>query len=133
MDSWGKKHIKDGLSSSILNRTPLTAETNRHVIKARLPNEYLPELIKQSGETTVRAILETHFISSSAFDILLRAPFTPADFEAFIADRQRILQDAIENLLIKERLDLPPQLRELDADTEQLELKLRRGREDSVG
>ena len=124
-DSWGKKHIKDGFSSSILNRTPLTAETNRHVIKARLPNEYLPELIKQSGEPTVRGILETHFISSSAFDILLRTPFGPADFEAFVADRQRVIQDAIQNLLIKERLDLPPQLREMDADTEQLELKLR--------
>ena len=124
-DAWGKKHIKEGLSSSILNRTPLTAETNRHVIKARLPNEYLPELIKQSGEKTVRGILETHFISASAFDILLRKPFTAADFEAFIAERQRIIQDAIENLLIKERLDLPPQLRELDATTEQLELKLR--------
>jgi hypothetical protein len=124
-DAWGKKHIKDGLSSSILNRTPLTADTNRHVIKARLPNDYLPELIKQSGETTVRGILESHFISSSAFDILLRKPFTPADFEVFIADRQRVIQDAIENLLIKERLDLLPQLRELDAVTEQLELKLR--------
>jgi hypothetical protein len=107
-DAWGKKHIKDGLSGSILNRTPLTADTNRHVIKARLPNDYLPELIKQSGETTVGGILESHFISPPAFDILLRKPFTPVDFEAFIADRQRIIQDAIENLLIKERLDLSP-------------------------
>jgi hypothetical protein len=62
-DSWGKKYIKDGLSNSILNRTPLTADTNRQVIKARLQNAYLPELVKQSGETTVRAILESHFIS----------------------------------------------------------------------
>jgi hypothetical protein len=50
-DAWGKKHIKDGLSSSILNRTPLTAESNRPVIKAQLPNEYLPELIKQSKDS----------------------------------------------------------------------------------
>ena len=81
--------------------------------------------MEQSGETTVRGILESHFISPSAFDILLRTPFTPVDFEAFIAERQRTIQDAIENLLIKERLDLPPQLRELDAATEDLELKLR--------
>jgi len=74
---------------------------------------------------TVRGILESHFISPFAFDILLRKPSTPVDFEAFIADRQRVIQDANENLLIKERLDLPPQLRELDAATEQLELKLR--------
>ena len=47
-DSWGKKQIKDGLGNSILNRTPLSADTNRHVIKARLPNIYLPELISKA-------------------------------------------------------------------------------------
>ena len=125
-DSWGKKNIKGGLSSSILNRTPLTSDTNRRVIKARLPNTYLPELIEQSGEATVRGILESHFISPTAFDILLRDPFGSDDFEAFIAERQRTVQDAIENLFIKERLDLPPQLRDLDAATEQVELILRK-------
>jgi hypothetical protein len=83
-------------------------------------------MIEQSGEATVRGILESHFISSAGFDILLRNPFGPDDFEAFITERQRTLQDAIENLLIKERLDLAPQLRDLDAATEQVELKLRK-------
>ena len=71
-------------------------------------------------------MLETHFISPIAFDILLHKPFRPDDFEAFIAERQRTLQNAIENLLIKERLDLTPKLRDLDAETEQVELNLRR-------
>lgn len=124
-DSWGKKHIPGGLANSILNRTPLTADTNRQVIGSRLPNEYLPELMKQSGEATVRSILESHFISGRAFDILLRDPFTADDFEQFIAERQRTLQDAIEALLIKERLDLPPQLRDMDATIERIELGLR--------
>ncbi len=97
-DTWCKKNIKGGLGNSILNRTPLTADTNRRVIKARLPNTYLPELITQSGESTVRGILESHFISPVAFDILLRDPFGPDDFEAFIAERQRTFQDAIETL-----------------------------------
>ena len=132
-DSWGKKHIKGGLIGSILNRTPLTTETNRYVIKAHLPNVYLPELIEQSGEATVRALLESHFISPAAFDILLRNPFVPDDFEAFIAERQRTIQDAIENLLIKERLDLPPPLRELDAATEQVELSVRKIVETTLG
>jgi hypothetical protein len=132
-DAWCKKNIKGGLGGSILNRTPLTADTNRHVIKARLPNEYLPELIKQSGEQTVRGILESHLISSVAFDILLRDSFGPEDFEAFVAERQRTLQDAIENLLIKERLDLPPPLRELDAATEQVELAVRKMVEKTLG
>lgn len=114
-----------GLVDTILNRTPLTADTNRKVIKDRLPNEYLPELIKECGEKTVRATLETHLISPVAFDILLRNPFTAEDFEAFISERQRTLLAAIEDLLVKERLDLPPQLRELDSEIEQVELRLR--------
>ena len=48
------------------------------------------------------------------------------DFEAFISERQRALQDTIENLLVKERLDLPPQLRELDERIELTELDLRK-------
>ncbi|TBF26471.1 DUF262 domain-containing protein (plasmid) [Rhizobium leguminosarum] len=124
-DAWGKKHLQGGIHGSILNRTPLTLNTNRNVIRARLPNEYLPELIKENGEAAVRAILESHFISPTAFDILLRNPFNAKDFEDFITERQRTIQDAIENLLIKERLDLTPQLRDLDVLTEKVELNLR--------
>ncbi|MEW8524836.1 MAG: DUF262 domain-containing protein [Candidatus Thiodiazotropha endolucinida] len=124
--SWGKKNIKSNLINSILNRTPLSADTNRHIISDKLPNEYLPDLIEKSGEKAVRGILETHFISSAALAILLRNPFTPDDFEEFIQERQRTIQDAIEDLLVKERLDLPPNLRELDAQVEDIELSLRR-------
>jgi hypothetical protein len=131
--SWGKERIEDGLISSILNRTPLTAYTNQHVINDRIPNTYLPELIEQNGEKTVRAILESHLISPIAFDILLRNPFGPDDFEDFIAERQRTIQDAIEKLLIKERLHLPPQLRELDEDTEKVELAIRKTVESLLG
>lgn len=129
---WCKDNINSNLGNSILNRTPLTIDTNRRVINMRLPNEYLPELIAQSGETTVREIFESHFISSTAFNILLRPKFGPDDFEAFISERQRTLQDAIETLLIKERLDLTPQLRDLDASIEQVELGLRKIIEQSL-
>lgn len=122
---WGNEHLEGDLINTILNRTPLSAETNRHVINLRLPNVYLPELIAENGEQTVRAILESHFISPAAQAILLRDPFTPEDFEAFIAERQRTIQEAIESLLIKERLDLSPQLRELDVRVEKVELALR--------
>jgi hypothetical protein len=124
--SWGAKNLNRNMVHTILNRTPLTADTNRKVISDKLPNTYLPELIKENGETDVHAILETHFISPSALEILLRNPFTPDDFEAFISERQRTLQDAIENLLVKERLDLPPNLRELDEGIERVELSLRK-------
>ena len=124
--SWGKANLKGNLIGTILNRTPLTADTNRHVIRDRLPNAYLPELIQQNGENTVRAILESHFISPSALAVLLQDPFTPEDYDAFISERQRTIQDAIENLLIKERLDLEPQLRELDGKVESVELRAAR-------
>lgn len=124
--SWGKEHIKSGLIHSILNRTPISADTNRKVIGNRLPNDYLPGLIKENGENTVRSIMESHLISKTALSILLRDPFTPDDYEDFISERQRNIQDAIENLLIKERLDLTPQLRELDEELESTELRLRK-------
>lgn len=123
--SWGAKHLRGNAIHTILNRTPLTAATNRDVICDRLPNAYLPELIVANGENAVRSILESHFISPAAQAILLRNPFTPDDYEEFIAERQRTLQLAIENLLIKERLDLSPPLRELDEQIEQVELSLR--------
>jgi hypothetical protein len=123
---WGKTQDRvGGLIDSILNRTPLTANTNRNVISNRLPNAYLPELIAANDKTTVQAILDSHFISPHSFDILLRDPFTPTDFEEFLSERQKTLQEAIENLLIKERLDLDPALRELDEKVEQVELALR--------
>jgi hypothetical protein len=109
----------------ILNRTPLTRQTNRTVINDRLPNEYLPELIKHSSESHVKSILSSHFISPLALEILLRKPFTVDVFEAFIAERQRTIFEAIEGLLIKERLNLSPALRELDKQVEEIELSLR--------
>lgn len=123
--SWGAEQLKGGLVHTILNRTPLTSDTNRKVIRDRLPNEYLPELIEVNGENAVRGILESHFISQHAQNILVREPFTTDDFDEFITERQRTIQEAIESLLIKERLDLSPHLRELDADIEKVELGLR--------
>jgi hypothetical protein len=123
--AWGKENIEGNLIHTILNRTPLTAATNRKVISDRLPNEYLPELIASNGEKIVRTILESHFVSPAAQEILLRNPFRVEDFELFVAERQRTIQEAIEHLLIKERLDLSPQLRELDESIELIELELR--------
>ncbi len=118
---------------SILNRTPLTSDTNRKVIGNRLPNAYLPVLIAQNGERSVRAMLETHFVSPAAFDILLRDPFTATDYEQFLTERQRTILDAIEDLLIKERINLPPNLRALDAEVEAVELRVRRMIDEALG
>lgn len=123
--AWGREHLDSNDINSVLNRTPLTADTNRNVIGNRLPNEYLPRLIANNGQDMVDEILASHFISKAAQKILLRDPFTPDDFQAFLAERQRTLLDAIEALLVKQRLDLSPSLRELDARIEEIELQLR--------
>lgn len=114
------------LAHSILNRTPLTVETGRKVIRDRMPNEYLPELIRENGEAATRDVLESHFISSATLDVLLRNPFTATDYNEFIVKRQETILDAIESLLIKDRMHLSPHLRELDERVEQVELDLRR-------
>ena len=122
---WGKQNIEGNLIHTILNRTPLSAETNRKIINDRLPNQYLPELINRNGRQEVENMLSSHFISPKALEILLRKEFGPDDYEAFIAERQKTIQEAIEDLLIKERIDLSPKLRDLDKSTEEIELALR--------
>ena len=97
--SWG---IRNGLYeriNTILNRTPLTRETNRNVIRDRLPKTYLRDLIHANGEPKVREIMASHYISDAAFDILLRDPFGLDDFDEFIAEREESLLTAIRNLI----------------------------------
>ena len=124
---WGNKNLKDQNTSihTILNRTPLTSDTNRRIINSDLPNEYLPEMIETNGREKVERIMETHFISSAAIDILLRNPFTPDDFEEFITERENTLKASIDNLIIKERITPPVNLREIDSKVEKIELSLR--------
>ena len=44
--SWGQQNLSGRQEDSILNRTALTAETNRYVIKGDLPNIYIPRMIE---------------------------------------------------------------------------------------
>jgi hypothetical protein len=123
--SWGAKQLGGNAIDTILNRTPLTDHTNQHVISDRLPNQYLPELMESNGRDKVEALMYSHFISPGALDVLLRDPFTPEDFDAFLRERQRTITGAIQSLLIGGRADLPADLRELDEDVERIELALR--------
>jgi hypothetical protein len=123
--SWGAKNLATNAIHSILNRSPLTSETNRNVINDRLPNTYLPDLVAASGAEQVRAILHSHFISQRAQDILMRQDFGPDDFEEFLDERRATLINGMESLLIKERVELPVVLRRLDEDVESIELGIR--------
>ena len=124
--SWGKANRLGKRIDTILNRTPLSTETNRNIIGNHLPNHYLRKWSDRAGEASVRETLRAHLISDVAFDILCRDPFEKDDFEAFLSERQRTIQQAIEVLLIKGRLDLTPDLREMDRRVEIVELELRK-------
>ena len=123
--SWGNSRMLGTSVDTILNRTPLTFDTNRKVIKDRLPNEYIHELIEHNGEDEVRKTLEPHLISRAAFDILLRDPFTESDYDDFLTERQHTIQKSIEGLLVGELPDIFPNLGELDSQIKVIELALR--------
>lgn len=122
--SWGKEKVGSDIHT-ILNRTPLTPTTNRNIINNHLPNQYLKKMFEKHDEDDVWQVLENHFISPKAVKILLRDPFTADDYYKFIDERHRSLMSGIEDLLIKERLDLSPDLRKLDAQIEEVELAIR--------
>ena len=125
--SWGAKHLPKGSISvdTILNRTPLTDHTNQHVIRDRLPNVYLAKLISDNGREKVEEILHSHFISPAALNMLLRDPFTPNDFDAFVRERQRTIIATISAKLLDKWADLPADLRPLNDEIERIELALR--------
>jgi len=97
--SWGQKQGIP-LIDSILNKVPLSAETNKNVIRDKLPNEYLKEMFdKSQDEETIYELLTTHLISRRAVKILLRKPFTPEDYREFIKERQKTVMKEIKKLV----------------------------------
>lgn len=123
--SWGDAHLKPWNRDTILNRTPLTDETNRYVIANCPPNEYLPRLIEKNGEEKVRGMMESHLISPRAMEILMRPEFKIGDFGEFVEERERTIRGAIEEHLMKRRVDLPPDLKRLDQEIEEVEIGIR--------
>ena len=100
--SLGNEYARDTSIDAIANRTPLTSVTNREVIRDRLPNAYLPELINKNGEAEVLGILSSHFITRRAFEILMKDPFTPDDFEAFVLERSNAFRERLDGLAANE-------------------------------
>lgn len=97
--SWGNQK---GISkiNSILNRVPLSAETNKEIIGDRLPNEYLRDMLDSAeDEDSIYELLNTHLLSRRAIEILLRDPFTIDDFQEFIEERESTILKEIHQLV----------------------------------
>lgn len=119
------KEIAGPSINSILNRTPISADTNRRIIKARMPNEYIKEMLEHNPADKVYDILSSHLISKKAVEILLRNPFSKADFEEFLSERQETIRNAIDDMLIKEKVVIPIGLQILNDNIEHIELQIR--------
>lgn len=89
--AWCAKHGFDrGMYDSIINKTPLSARTNR-IISARAPSDYLAALQAEAeiSRSKMDVLLETH----SAKPDTLRSD----DFEGFVQDRTERLLKLVEN------------------------------------
>jgi len=96
--SWGKKHVGDAINS-ILNRTPISDDTNKVIIGSQLPNVYLREMLKRAGnKEDIFQLLETHLIPRNAAEILLREDFSEEDYREFIQIRERAILDEIKSI-----------------------------------
>jgi hypothetical protein len=100
--TWCDKHkIEPYTYNSIINKTPLTARTNR-IIGGRGPSEYLPRLASSAKVdlATVGKHVTTHLADA---DLMARD-----DFEAFFATRAHALLEKISSAMGKpiEDLDL---------------------------
>lgn len=97
--------IESNVFNSIINKTALSASTNRK-IGGRAPSEYLQEIQEESKSTLDKVkmdeILTSHLISAE----LLRED----NFSGFIKDRQEALLDAIEKAMEEK---ITPELEDL--------------------
>jgi len=69
------KDIAGKSINSILNKSPLSAHTNRHIINKKMPNVYIQEMIDNNSKEDVLKVMATHLLSEKAVEILLRNPF----------------------------------------------------------
>jgi hypothetical protein len=111
--------------NSILNRTPLSDSTNRHIIRNRMPNDYIAEMLENNNEDKVYDVLESHLISRKAVSILLRKPFEAEDFNEFIDERKKTILQAIKTQLLENHIELPEHLKLIDTKIEKVEMAFR--------
>jgi len=111
-EKWSKTNGTDALLyNSVVNKTPLAADTNRS-IGGEAPTKYLNRVRSKSGlaDDEIDAIIETHGIHTGA----LRSD----NFEAHFTHRKGFLLDLIEAAMGKkaQREEAPPDVEELAAE-----------------
>lgn len=82
---------------NVLNRTLILGETNR-IISNKNPSQYLKKIImdEKINEEKLRKRLATHFISTKAFECMMKD-----DFHGFIKAREQTIRTEFEKLVKK--------------------------------
>lgn len=97
--SWGLRNHIGGINS-ILNRTPISDNTNKKVILDKLPLVYLTTMFQKArSRQDVYNLLKTHLISEEMVEILLKKDFSGDDFDKFTELRQRLVMEKIKSLI----------------------------------
>jgi uncharacterized protein with ParB-like and HNH nuclease domain len=122
--SWGKKNGIDEINS-LCNKTLISKETNRDILGARMPSDYIKELNEKYESSEVRKILDSHFISTKAEEILLRDNFSREDFLEFLSDRERCFLQGIDDFLLNQPTVREQSLDSLNEALETIELGAR--------
>jgi hypothetical protein len=78
-------------------------------------------------------VLESHFISRTAVEILLRESFSEHDYREFLTERNKSLLQGVQKVLISEELEMGPAHHELDIAIEEVELGIRKIIIDTLG
>jgi len=124
--SWGKKMGISNEINTILNRAPLSENTNRNIIRDSLPNVYIKNMFEHNDEVKVYQVLKSHLISRKAVSILLREDFGIDDFKEFIEERKQTIIETIYHFFINETVELPEHLEKLNKEIEKIEIELRK-------
>lgn len=98
--AWCKANEVDDLRrESIVNKTGIAADTNRHAIRAKAPSKYLKTLAREAGveDPTIHERIAGHQINVQAL--------LTDDFESFFIDRRKALLDLIGGAMGKEISD----------------------------
>ena len=100
-----KYNAKNSNINSILNRTLIFEETNGWIFN-KDPSVYLKEIMTKQNidENEMRKRLETHLISSEAFDCMLKN-----DFEGFTQARKKTILEEMDRITGKQLLQLSTQ------------------------
>lgn len=84
---FGKEDPLANRRNSILNRTLISSDTNRRVIRAKHPSVYLSDMEAEHGKEGVRKILASHFIDDAGIEAMRND-----DFGQFLTARERAIR-----------------------------------------